>query len=51
MTPAQRFTYRKLKRTITRLPHDEKAARLTSAGLEAAIRRQLTQGLAQSARR
>lgn len=51
MTPAQRLAYRRLKREVVRLPHDQKAARLTTAGLEAAIRRQLTQGLVQSARR
>lgn len=51
MTPAQRFTYRRLKREVSRLSHDQKAARLTSAGLQAAIRRKLDQGLAQMGRR
>ncbi len=51
MSKQERWAYRTLKRQLSRLPHDQRAAYLTSAALEAAIRRKLTEGVAHLARR
>ena len=39
MTVPQRSAYRRLKRELSRLPHNQRAAYLTLAGLKAAIKK------------